>query len=142
MNLNDVCPIFTTPDYWYKYLGYYFQQIYIPEHWNSKQRRELCLNSASYQIMNGVLFRKNYGGVFLRCLEREHASKIVKELHDRPAGGHYSGDTITHKILRARCYWTTLFKYSHAYVRKCDLCQRSGRKLSKVTGPLHLVTIS
>ena len=48
--------------------------------------------------------KKKYDGVFLRCLEREDASKIVKELHDRPAGGHYSGDTTAHKILRAGYY--------------------------------------
>ena len=91
MNLIDVCPIFTTPESWYKYLVYYIQQGYLLEHWKSKQRRELCLKSESYQIMDGVLFRKNYDGVFLRCLEREDASKIVKELHDRPVRGRILG---------------------------------------------------
>ena len=32
------------------------------------------------------------------------------ELHDGPAGGHFSGDTTSHKILRAGYYWPTLFK--------------------------------
>ena len=44
---------------------------------------------------------KQYDGVFLRCVEREDASKIVKELHDGPVVGHYYGDTTAHKILRA-----------------------------------------
>ena len=92
--------------------------------------------------MDGVLFKKNYDGVFLRCLEREDASKIVKELHDGPAGGNYYGDATTHKILRAGYYWTTLFKYAHAYTRKCGLCQRSGGKLAKAVGPLQPITIS
>ena len=48
-----------------------------------------------------MLFRKNYGGVFLRCLECEDASKVVKELHDGPVGGHFSRDTMARKILRA-----------------------------------------
>ena len=74
-----------------------------------------------------MLFRKNYDGVFLRCLEQEDA-KVVAELHDGPARGHFSGDTTTHKILRARYYWTTLFRDAHAHVRKCDTCQRSVRK--------------
>ena len=52
------------------------------------------------------------------------------------------GDTITHKILRVGYYWPNLFKDSHAYVRKCDVCHRSGGKLSKATRPLQLVTIS
>ena len=59
------------------------------------------MNSASYQVMDGVIFRKKYDGVFLKCLEREDASKIVKELHDEPTRRHYYGDTTAHNILRA-----------------------------------------
>ena len=77
LNLIDVCPIFTTHESLYKDLVHYIQLGYLPEHWNSKKRRELRLNSASYQIINGVLFRKNYDGGFLRCIEKEDASKVV-----------------------------------------------------------------
>ena len=79
---------------------HYLQQGNLPEHWNSKQRRALRLKSVAYQIINGIIFRKNYDGVFLRCLEKDDACKVVKELHDDPAGGHLFGDTIAHKILR------------------------------------------
>ena len=85
-------------------LVHYLQEGYLPEHWSSKQRRALRLKSASYQIIDGVLFRKNYDGVFLMCLEHEDAKKVIAELHDGPVGGHFSGDTTTHKILRARYY--------------------------------------
>ena len=66
-----------------------------------------------------VVQKKNYDGVFLRCLERADVDKVVKELHDGPAGGHFSGDTMAHNILRAGYYWSTLFKDAHTYVRKC-----------------------
>ena len=79
---------------------------------------------------------------FLRCLEHEYAAKVVKELHDGPARGHYSRDTTAHKILREGYYWPTLFKDAHAYARKCDTCQRSGGRLAKATGPLQLVVVS
>ena len=71
----------------------------MSEHWNYKKTRALRLKLASYQIMNGLLFRKNYDGVFLRCLDKEDASNVVKEVHDGPTGGHFSRDTTTHKIL-------------------------------------------
>ena len=80
----------------------------------------------AYQIINGILFRKSYDGFFLSCLENEDASKVVKELHDDPAGGNFLGDTISHKFLIDGYYWPTLFKDAHAYARKCDVCQRSG----------------
>ena len=39
------------------------------------------------------------------------------DLHDGPAGGHFSGDTTTHKIIKAEHYCPTLFKYAHAHVK-------------------------
>ena len=58
------------------------------------------MKSTSYQIIDGVIFRKNYDGVFLRCLEQEDAYKVVKELHDGLVGGTFLGDSTAHKILR------------------------------------------
>ena len=89
LNMIDVCPIFTSPKSWYRDLVHYLQEGYFTEHWNSKKRMALCLKLSSYQIIDGVLFRKNYDAVFLRCLEQDDASKVVKELHDSPAGGHF-----------------------------------------------------
>ena len=113
--------MFTAPESWCRDLVHYLQVGLLPEHWNSKQRRALRIKSASYQIVEGVLFRKNYDGVLLRCLEKEDATKVMTDLHDGPAGGHFSGDTTAHKILRAVYYWPTLFKDAHAHVRKCDI---------------------
>ena len=55
-------------------------------------------------------------------MEREDAVKVVIDLHDGPTEGHLSRDTTTHNILRAGYYWLTLFKDTHAHVRKCDTC--------------------
>jgi hypothetical protein len=56
-------------------------------------------------------------------------------------GGHYGGDTTSHKILRVGYYWPTLFKYSHAYARKCQQCQKSVGREKKVSFPLQPVII-
>ena len=122
LHMVDVCPLFTTLDSWYRDLIHYLQEGYLLEHWNPKKRSTLHLKSSLYQIIDGVLFRKNYDGVFLRCLEHEDANKVVVELHDGPARGNFSGDKIAQKNLRAGYCWKTLFKYAHAHVRKCDTC--------------------
>ena len=64
------------------------------------------------------------------------------ELHDGLAGGHFSGDTTAHKILRAGYYCPTLFKDAHSHVRKCDICQRCGGRQAKATGPLKSAMIT
>ena len=102
----------------------------------------LHIKSAAYHIIDGILFRKNYDGVLLKCLEKEDSQKVIIELHDGPAGGHFSGDTIANKILRTRYYWPTLFKDAHAHDSKCDTCQRCGGRLDKAAGSLNPVMIT
>ena len=41
-------------------------------------------------------------------------------------------------ILRAGYFWPTLFKDSHAYVRKCDTCQHYVRNDLRIEMPLHI----
>jgi hypothetical protein len=79
--------------------------------------------------------------MLLRCLEKQEADKVLFELHDGPTGGHFRGDTTAHKILRAGYYWSTLFKDSHAYVRKCKICQTSSSQDKKPALPLQPVII-
>ena len=76
------------------------------------------------------------------CLEKEDAKRVITELHDGPAKGHFSRDTTAHKILRAGYYWPTLFKDAHAHVRKCDIFQRCGGRQAKAAGPLNPVMIT
>jgi hypothetical protein len=51
------------------------------------------------------------------------------------------GETPTHKILREGYYWLTLFKYSHAYARRCQEFQKSVGREKKLTFPLQPVSI-
>ena len=64
LHMIDMCPIFIDLESWYRDLIHYLQHGYLPEHWNSKQRRDLHLNSAYYQIIDGVLFKTNYDKLF------------------------------------------------------------------------------
>jgi hypothetical protein len=82
----------------------------------------LRLKSASFQFINDVLFRKNFDGVLMCCLEKYEAEKALSELHVGEAGGHFGGDISAHKVLRDGYYWPTLFKDTHALCRKCIIC--------------------
>jgi hypothetical protein len=88
-----------------------------------------------------MLFKKNYDGVFLRCLEKYDVDKVLSELHDGPAGGQFLGYTTAHKILSVGYHFPTLFKYPHAYARKCKEFHRLARKKKKIDFPLQPITI-
>jgi hypothetical protein len=86
----------------YKNLKKYIQHGTAPTHLKSIQKRSLRLKSTHYHLTGGVIFKINYDGVLLRCLDKQDANKFLKELHDRLARGHFVGETTAHKILRAR----------------------------------------
>jgi hypothetical protein len=71
-------------------------------------------------ILDTQLGAQGMEGIGERFLEKRDAKKVLSELHDRPTGGNYGGDTTAHKILREGYYWPSIFKYAHAYARKCQ----------------------
>jgi hypothetical protein len=102
---------------WYENLTYLLQHGTCPENVNPRERRALRLKSTQYRLINSVLFRINYDGVLLRCLKREDVDKVLKDLHDGPVVGHFTGNTIAQKIMGANYYWPTLFRDVHTYAR-------------------------
>jgi hypothetical protein len=92
-------------------------------------------------LINGILFRQNFDGVLMCCLEKDEAEKVLLELHAEEAGGHFSGDTTAHKVLRAGYYWPTFFKDAHALCHKCVICQKASRWIHKPTFPLQPVSV-
>jgi hypothetical protein len=66
-----------TPNYCYENIRFYLMHGYAPHNIDTKKRRTIRLKSASFQLINDILFRKNFDGVFLRCLEKEESEKNV-----------------------------------------------------------------
>ena len=89
---------------WYNDIRHYLQHGSAPRHLDRAKRRALRLKSASFHLINGILFRQNFDGVLMRCLEKDEAEKVLLELHAGEAGGHFGGNTTTHKVLRAGYY--------------------------------------
>ena len=55
------------------------------------------------------------------------------------AGGPYSRDFTTPKVLQLGFWWPTLLKYATLFVGGCDECQRFVRPQRKDMMPVHLV---
>jgi hypothetical protein len=126
---------------WYDDIRHYLQHGSTPHHLDPAKRRALRLKSASFHLVNGILFRQNFDGVLMRCLEKDEAEKVLLELHAGEAGGHFGGDTTAHKVLRAGYYWPTLFRDAHALCQKCIICQKASGRLQKPAFPLQPVTV-
>eukprot|EP00253_Pinus_taeda_P012670 PITA_12670 len=122
-------------------LIFYLKNGYAPPNLSYKNKRAIRLKAKNFIIIDDVLFRQNYDSVLLRCLEKPEAQKVLQELHDGPAGGHFGADITAHKIIHARYYWPTLFRDTHEYVRKCRSCQIPSGRQRKPAFPLQPVSI-
>jgi hypothetical protein len=105
-------------------MKYYLTHGYAPQYLEPRKRKYVRLKYAQYQLVNGILLRKNYDDMLVSCLENSDAEKVLSKLHDGPTGGHFGGDTTEHKILRAGYYWPIMFKDAHAYAISCEICQK------------------
>ena len=88
----------------YADLNFFLKNGYASLYLNHTAKRALRLKENQYQLIDDVLFRKNYDSVFLRCLEKTAAKNVMQELHDGPAGGHFEGNTTSYKILHDAYY--------------------------------------
>ena len=67
----------TAASEWYDHIKFFLHNGFAPETLDPKKHRALRLKSSPYQLINDVLFRKNYDGVFLRCLEKDQTNDFL-----------------------------------------------------------------
>jgi hypothetical protein len=138
---NLICCAKSLASPWYDDIRFCLEHGSAPRHLDPAKRRALRLKSASFHLVNGILFHQNFDSVLMRCLEKDEAERVLLELHAGEVDGHFSGDTTAHKVLRDGYYWPTLFRYAHALCRKCIICQKASGRLQKPAFPLQPVSV-
>jgi hypothetical protein len=73
---------------WYYDICNFVEDRVYPEEVDRKDRRVLTLLATQYILCGGVLYRRSYEGVRLRCDDKEEAEKLIKEVHQGMCGPH------------------------------------------------------
>jgi hypothetical protein len=58
---------------WYDDIRHYLQHGSAPCHLDPAKRRALSLKPPSFHLVNGILFRHNFDGILMRCLDKDEA---------------------------------------------------------------------
>jgi hypothetical protein len=101
---NLICCAKNPVSPWYDDIRFCLEHGSAPHRLDPSKRRALRLKSTSFHLVNGILFRQIFDSVLRRCLAKDEAEKVLLELHAGEAGGHFSSDTIAHKVLRSGYY--------------------------------------
>jgi hypothetical protein len=126
---------------WYKDIIFYLRSRQFPVTMNPKERRTLKMKSNQYVLIVDILFKRNYDGIFLRCVDQRKAQELIKEFHEGICGRHFSPTATAHKIIRSGFYWPSIFKDSYATIRKCESCQQFSGKMKNYAMPLQPISV-
>ncbi|GJU25867.1 reverse transcriptase domain-containing protein [Tanacetum coccineum] len=85
-----------------------------------ERARSVRRKSRRYAIINGVLYKKTYLGLWLRCVGPLQANYVLREIHEVSCSMHARTRSVVAKAIRARYYWPTMRADTRNLIRECQ----------------------
>ncbi|PKU82262.1 hypothetical protein MA16_Dca017484 [Dendrobium catenatum] len=120
---------------WRKPFIDYLQENKLPHEKSAAD--QIKRRALSYTLINGTLYRRSFDQLWLRCLNKQEAQKIVTEVHAGLCGAHQSGPKMKMKIKRLGYYWPSMINDCMSIARRCHQCQVHGVVLHQPPNVLH-----
>lgn len=89
---------------WYSRIIEFLTTQQLPVDLSKDERQKIRINSRHFVVLGNRLYRRGLDGVLRRCLMEDEVPSILYAYHDSACGGHFSGQLIGQKILRAGYY--------------------------------------
>ncbi|PKU82912.1 hypothetical protein MA16_Dca006210 [Dendrobium catenatum] len=122
-------------DDWRKPFIDYLQNGKVPK--EKSVAHQIKNRAMSFSLINNTLYRRSFDQMWLRCLAKDEAHKIVTEVHAGLCGTHQLGPKMKLKIKRLGYYWPSMIKDCVEIARKCHQCQVHGVVLHQPPNVLH-----
>jgi hypothetical protein len=107
---------------WYRDIIFYLRSIQFHATMSSKERRKLKMKVNQYVLITGILFRRHFDGILLRCVDENHAPTMIKEFHEGICSEHFAPTATAQKITKTIFYWSSIFRDSYATIKRCLSC--------------------
>ena len=104
-----------------------------------KEASKLRARSARFMVHRGTLYKRGFSAPLIKCVGKEDANYILREVHEGICGNHIGAWTLVGKILRQGYYWPTMLKDAIELVRKCKSCQDQAKISHLPSEPLKTV---
>ena len=65
-----------------------------------KLARKIHAQAARYTLIDGILYKRGYTPPLLKCLSKEEASYVLREIHEGVCGRHSGGRMLAHKAVK------------------------------------------
>ncbi|XP_019200058.1 PREDICTED: uncharacterized protein LOC109193659 [Ipomoea nil] len=110
---------------WISYLMEYLQHDRLPD--DPQRARKAKLRAPRFQVQDGRLYRRSYGGPLLRCLNSFEADLVMNELHSGICSSHQGGRSLARRIMVIGYYWPSIQLDCEKLAKSCETCQLYAR---------------
>ncbi|GKE01536.1 reverse transcriptase domain-containing protein [Tanacetum coccineum] len=93
---------------------------------DDNEARALRMKINQYVMEEGIMFKKSYLSLMLRCVGPLQANYIIREVYEGACGIHAGAQSMVAKIMRQGYYWPSMHRDTKEVVDRCDLCQIHG----------------
>ena len=103
---------------------------------DQNEASKLRARSVRFSFLRGTLYKQGFSASLLKCIGKEDANYVLREVHERIYGNHIGARALVGKTLRQGYYWPTMLKDTTEIVRKCKNCQENAKISHLPTEPL------
>ena len=111
---------------WFYDIKKFIEERKYPDEATLKEKYALRVLARNYASHDGVLYKRMLNGTQLRCLKKNEADEVMKEIHAGVCGSHMNGIILAKKIVQQGYYWMSMEKDCIQIVRQCHQCQIHG----------------
>ena len=119
-NNEEVSPVMSEPS-WMDPIWDYLVDGIFPSDLNEASK--LRTRSARFTIHRGTLYKRGFSTPILKCVGREDANYVLREVHEGICGNHIEARSLAAKTLRQGYYWPIMLKDATKLVKNCKTCQ-------------------
>ncbi|VFQ98671.1 unnamed protein product [Cuscuta campestris] len=85
--------------------------------------RKVKLRAPRFQMIDGRLYKRAFGGPLLRCLTGAEAERVIAEVHEGVCAAHQMSRTLAQRIILLGYFWPTMNQDCERYVQKRKIFQ-------------------
>ncbi|VFQ97264.1 unnamed protein product [Cuscuta campestris] len=93
-------------DHWMYDLMEYLIDGSLPE--QDDRARKVKLRAPRFQVLDGRLYKRAFGGPLLRCLTNREAERVIADVHEGVCAAHQMSRTLSQRIILLGYYWPTI----------------------------------
>ena len=122
---NDEVLLVMTASSWMDNIWDYLLNGTLPS--DSKEASKLRARSARFVLLRGTLYKRGFSAPLLKCVRKEDADYVLKEVHEGICDNHIGARNLAGKVLRQGYYWPMMLKDATELIRRCTICQEHAK---------------